>query len=145
MAFARKDKTMTNPYIGLFLGSVSLIIAVSAVLWFVLAKTARNRRLHIREASLSDGELEAHAKTTALGHEVSSKQINLDWPLPRLNENYAAILSVYKNLNEDIQGKRSVPPAAEWLLDNFYVLEEQVKGLRQDLKKRDFRDRKSVV
>ena len=130
---------MTNPYIGLFLGSVSLIIAVSAVLWFVLAKTARNRRLHIREASLSDGELEAHAKTTALGHEVSSKQINLDWPLPRLNENYASILTVYKNLNEDIQGKRRVPPSAEWLLDNFYVLEEQVKGLRQDLKKRDFR------
>jgi cyclic beta-1,2-glucan synthetase len=130
---------MMNPYIGLFFGGISLITAVSAFLWLVLARTARQRRLHVRDAALSEGELEAHAKTTALGHAVSSRRANPDWPLPRLNENYDAILATYKGLNEDIRKKRSVPPAAEWLLDNFYVLEEQVKGLRQDLRKRDFR------
>jgi len=38
-------------------------------------------------------------------------------------------------MNEDVQKGISTTPAAEWLLDNFYIIEEQVKSLRRDLTK----------
>jgi len=83
-------------------------------------------------------ELEQHAKRSALMHTVTSKKNRPYWPMRRINDNYSFILSLYKNLNEDIQHKRAVPPAAEWVLDNFYVIEEQAKSLRRDLEKKDY-------
>ncbi len=129
---------MLNTYSGLFLGGAGVTLLISLGLWFGLSRWSRNRRILLRDASLSGGALEEHAKKTALGHSVSSSQSDLNWPIPRMNDNYDLILSVYKGLNEDIRKKRSVPPAAEWLLDNFYILEEQVKGLRRDMDKKAY-------
>ncbi|NDL66131.1 glycosyl transferase [Clostridiales bacterium F-3ap] len=111
------------------------LLSVLAV-WFVWRKVRINRNIHIRDASLTVEELEDHARRISLDHAVSRKRNILNWPLTRMNDNYVQILLVYKGLNEDIQRKRSVPPAAEWLLDNFYVVEEQVKGIRRDLSKK---------
>src|SRR5665647_3277966 len=55
-----------------------------------------------------------------------------------IRDSYSFILSVYKGLNNDVMQKRSVPPAAEWLLDNFYVIEEQVQSVRRDLLKKNY-------
>ena len=92
----------------------------------------------MQDVLLSGEELEKHAKKNASEHTISSKSRNHSWPVTQLNENYDMILSVYKGLNEDIQNKKQVPPAAEWLLDNFYIIEEEVKGLRQTLNKKTF-------
>ncbi|MDR1892259.1 MAG: glycosyl transferase, partial [Oscillospiraceae bacterium] len=61
-----------------------------------------------------------------------------NWPLPALNRNYAFILSVYKSLNEDTRKKLPVPAAAQWLLDNFYIISKQVQELRLDLNKKSY-------
>ena len=83
-------------------------------------------------------ELVEHGKKVAIEHSVSKKQNFLNWPVPRMNENYAYIKSVYKDLNDDVQKKGTVPPAAEWLLDNFYIIEDLVKGLRRDITKKNY-------
>ncbi|MDO9592623.1 MAG: hypothetical protein Q7I98_05440, partial [Erysipelotrichaceae bacterium] len=100
------------------------VLLVALIVWFVATRIRKRRNSKIQNASLTVEELEDHAKRMALGHSVSSKGNILNWPMTRMNDNYGFILSVYKNLNEDILQKRSVPPAAEWLLDNFYVIEE---------------------
>ncbi len=107
-------------------------------LWVLLNRVHRNRISSIRNASLTVEELEDHARRMAMEHSVSSKRTRLKWPMGRLNENYTFIRSVYKDLNDDAVNKRTVPPAAEWLLDNFYVVEEQVKNIRVDLVKKDY-------
>ncbi|MBC7958418.1 MAG: glycosyl transferase, partial [Vallitaleaceae bacterium] len=89
-------------------------------------------------SALTVEELELLAKRAALAHTVTSKKNLLNWPLKRVNENYGFILSLYKDLNDDIHQKRAVTPAAEWVLDNFYVIEEQAKSLRKDLTKKDY-------
>lgn len=127
-----------NAYVRLFLDSAGLITIIVLVLWLILSKTRRTRELHMRDVSLSSEELEDHAKKTAIEHAVTNRKNRQNWPVPRMNESYDFILSVYKGLNEDIQKKKNVPPAAEWLLDNFYLLEEQVKGLRRDLTKKSY-------
>jgi len=115
---------------------IALLIAV--LLFFVLFRMHINRNVAFRGTSLSEEILEDHARTIAREHSVSSKRNVTNWPLVRMNDNYNSILSVCKSLNEDVIQKRMVPPAAEWLLDNFYIVEEQVKSIRRDLTKKEY-------
>ncbi len=116
-------------------GSALLVIIA---LWLILKRVQKNRNITIRNASLTVEELEDHARKMALEHSVSSRMSRQNWPLARMNDNYSYILAIYKDLNNEVNQKRTVPPAAEWLLDNFYVIEEQVKGIRKNLSKKEY-------
>jgi cyclic beta-1,2-glucan synthetase len=127
-----------NIYLRYLIEVPVLIVGIGLFVWLFILKSRNDRKINMRDASLTSEELEDHAKKTALEHSVSNKQNFLNWPVPRMNDNYEFILSVYKGLNEDIQKKYTVPSSAEWLLDNFYIIEEQVKGLRRDLIKKNY-------
>jgi cyclic beta-1,2-glucan synthetase len=128
---------LSFPYFNYYFG-IGVVLLLVLLLRLVLHRVRKNRNINIRDASLTVEELEDHARRTALEHYVSSKRNMLNWPLSRMNDNYSFILLVYKGLNDDIMQKRTVPPAAEWLLDNFYVIEEQVKSIRRDLSKKNY-------
>lgn len=119
-------------YINLYL--IAVLILFVFTFWLILSRS-KDEKIKIRDASLTCDELEAHAREIAYEHAVSKKLNLFNWPVPRMNENYRFILSVYKALNEDMQKGIGTTPAAEWLLDNFYIIEEQVKGVRKDLTK----------
>ncbi|WP_010248384.1 GH36-type glycosyl hydrolase domain-containing protein [Acetivibrio cellulolyticus] len=119
-------------YINLYL--IAVLILLVFTFWLIFSKS-KDEKIKIRDASLTSDELEAHAREMAYDHAVSKKLNLFNWPVPRMNENYRYILSVYKALNEDMQKGIGTTPAAEWLLDNFYIIEEQVKGVRKDLTK----------
>jgi cellobiose phosphorylase len=127
-----------DAYLRLLIEGTVLIGCTLVLLWIFLMKAGKSPRLNMRDASLSSEELEGHAKRIAIEHAVSIKKRSLKSPIVRMNENYKFILNVYQDLNEDLQKKASVPPASEWLLDNFYIIEKQVKGMRRDLKKSDY-------
>ncbi len=114
----------------------ALFLAV--LLFFALLRMQRNRNILVSGASLSEEVLEDHARTIAREHSISLKYNTAGWPMLRMNDNYSAILSICNSLNDDVAQKRTVPPAAEWLLDNFYIVEEQVKSIRRDLTKREY-------
>ena len=115
-------------------------LLVFLLIWVALRRMQKNRNINIREASLTVEELEEHARNIALEHSVSSKKNILNWPLTRMNDSYSFIRQVYEELNMDIMNKRVLPATAEWILDNYYVIEEQVKGLRRDLSKKSYYD-----
>lgn len=116
--------------------SIALLLAILLlVVFFQLRKT---ENVQIGGASLSEEVLESHAKNIAREHSVSSRKYALNWPLSRMNDNYDSIMNVCKGLNDDVAQKRTVPPAAEWLLDNFYIVEEQVKSIRRDMTKKEY-------
>jgi len=127
-----------NTYFSLLLQGAALIGAIVLILWFILIKSEKKYKLKMRDASLTSEELDDYAKKIATRHSISKKKSFLNWPVTRMNDNYDFISSVYKQLNEDVRRKRTLPPAAEWLLDNFYIIEEQVKVLRRDLNKKDY-------
>lgn len=118
--------------------ALGLVLFLILLILIILAKIQKGRSINTRDALLTIEELEYHAKQTALEHSATPKKNIFSWPVPRLNDNYNFIFSVYQNLNEDIQQRRSVPAAAEWLLDNFYIIEEQVKSIRQILNKKNY-------
>ena len=43
------------------------------------------------------------------------------------------LLRAYRVLAQAIKDERSITPAAEWLVDNFHVVEEQLREIRDDL------------
>src|SRR4029077_16005961 len=53
--------------------------------------------------------------------------------LPRLRENARALVRSHLAIAEAGRQTRTVSPAAEWLLNNFHVVEEQVREIQEDL------------
>ncbi len=53
--------------------------------------------------------------------------------IARLNENESILVQTYELVSEAAERKRRNSPAAEWLLDNFYLIEEQIRTARRHL------------
>ena len=51
----------------------------------------------------------------------------------RLKENEAVLLQAYSDTADSVGEGRSITPAAEWLLDNYHLVEEQIREIRDDL------------
>ena len=52
---------------------------------------------------------------------------------PRLADNGAVLLSAYRSIVVAIEGNRAITPAAEWLIDNYHVVERQIRQISTDL------------
>ena len=59
--------------------------------------------------------------------------------LPRLGSNIRFLREAYRVLSDDVHRGVAVPPAAEWLLDNFHLVESQAHAVRHDLPPRYYR------
>ncbi|MEK6322450.1 MAG: glucoamylase family protein [Acidobacteriota bacterium] len=89
----------------------------------------------IREELFSVERLEQYATELAAEHEVSPKAVRGRRLLPRLEENGRKLIAVYRALADAIRNEHTVSPAAEWLVDNFHIVEEQLREIRRDLPK----------
>ena len=56
-----------------------------------------------------------------------------DQLLARLDENENTLFSVCSVLTEAVTADRPLTPAGEWLFDNFYLIEEQIRTARRHL------------
>jgi hypothetical protein len=94
---------------------------------FVRWKTA-SRRLPqepaLRAELFSADQMELHGVQLAGQHRLSTGA-GLDHLLPRLTNNEATLLSAYERLTKATLNSYRVTPAAEWLLDNDYLIAEQ--------------------
>src|SRR5262249_24878177 len=53
--------------------------------------------------------------------------------LARLDDNAAVLRGAYRRLAEDVHQGAFITPAAEWLLDNFYLIESEIRDVRRNL------------
>jgi len=86
------------------------------------------------EALLNEEELKKHAKEIANYHTLSSNVNLFDKSIKELSEDYKIINEVYIKLLEGAKSEKNIIPAAEWLLDNFYIIEENTKEIKRDFK-----------
>ena len=75
-----------------------------------------------------------HAAGMAARHAVSFKRGG-EKLLARLKENEGIILRAYKLLSQTGTAKRGISPAGDWLLDNYYLVEEQIRLAQKFLPK----------
>ena len=59
--------------------------------------------------------------------------------LPRLDQNIRVLTAAYRALADDVHRGVAVAPAAEWLLDNFHLVESEARAVRRDLPARYYR------
>src|ERR1051325_2391892 len=87
----------------------------------------------VREELFSVERLEQYAAELAAQHKVSSQKRHAQLLFPRLEENGRKLVAVYRALAEAIRDEFTVSPAAEWLVDNFHIVEDQLREIREDL------------
>lgn len=83
-----------------------------------------------RDELLSADQLERHARHMATMHTLAHLKM-ADKLLSRLAENELVLQETYDLVSAAVAKNRRIAPAAEWLLDNFYLLEEQIHSTRR--------------
>ncbi len=91
------------------------------------------RILNTKGALLDNIELQKYLEKLASDHVLKEKSEKNTYPIPRMIENFEFITEVYKLLNENIKLKIPIHPAGEWLLDNYYIIEETVKSIEKEM------------
>ena len=78
-------------------------------------------------------QLAGHARTLAGWHEAQERPGREERLLGRLEENHHVLREAYGAAVRAAEKGRRITPAAEWLVDNFYLIEEQVRLARRHL------------
>jgi cyclic beta-1,2-glucan synthetase len=88
----------------------------------------------IRSELFSLEQLESYARTLAGSHQLTSEKAS-EHLLKRLAENEEILLEVHNLLTASAKENKRITPAGEWLLDNFYLIEEQIYTGKKHLPK----------
>src|ERR1700726_3632448 len=88
---------------------------------------------------------EQHASSLAMTQRVRPGRLGDRRLLPRVWENGRVLLASYRTIAAAIRDQGAITPAAEGLVDNFHVVEEQVRKIREDLPPGFYRELPKLV
>lgn len=89
--------------------------------------------------------MQDYMQKNAVNYEIKEKSDISTYPIPRLNDNFKFIQKTYDLLNEHIKKNINIYSAGEWLLDNFYVIEETVKRISSVLNANKYKKFKAIA
>ena len=87
----------------------------------------------IREELFSIERLEQHAESLAAAQPITARPTTGRSLAARLKDNESALREAYRAISKAVGESRAITPAAEWLLDNYHLVEEQIREIRDDL------------
>jgi cyclic beta-1,2-glucan synthetase len=87
----------------------------------------------IRAEMFSVERLEEHARSLAAAQGVTPGERKGASLARRLANNEAVLVAAYRDIAEAVDAGAAITPAAEWLIDNFHVVEKQIRDIRADL------------
>ena len=99
----------------------------------------------LRSELFSADQMEQHGKTLAHSHSLGSQRTPDHHLLTRLAENEIFLFEVHNLLTETVKANHQITPAGEWLLDNFYLIEEQIRTGKRHLPKGYIRELPSLL
>lgn len=108
-------------------------------------KKSNYKFLNIKGAVLDNHQLETYMEKIATNHDLYNKSKIDTYPIERLKENYNFIRKTYELLNEHIKLEIEIHPAGEWLLDNFYIIEETVKTITNNIDIKKYRSFPGII
>ena len=97
------------------------------------------RKLKIRGTLLDKGQLTKHIEKTASEHNIKGESKKDTYPIPNLIDDYKFILDTYNLLNKHLKLGIKIHSAGEWILDNFYIIEESVKTIQKEMPIRKYK------
>ncbi|HEY5037599.1 MAG TPA: hypothetical protein VIJ93_00845, partial [bacterium] len=87
----------------------------------------------IRSELFSIERFDQHARTLAVAQTITDNPKSGVQLTPRLRENKKILQESFRYLTSEAQKKKPINPAGEWLMDSFYVVEEQLRDIKQYL------------
>ena len=96
-------------------------------------KSSRPPEQPIRAELFSIERLEQHAESLAKAQRVDPRRRKGRPIAPRLYDNTNVLVAAYRNIVLAARSGQPISPAAEWLLDNFHVVDEQIREIKNDL------------
>lgn len=87
----------------------------------------------IRDEIYSIERLGQFAEFLANQLTIIPKQVKGKSLVPRLDQNEKNLIKVYKHFSSAVEEGKTLPPAGEWLIDNFHIVEDQIREVREDL------------
>jgi len=94
----------------------------------------------IRAEIFSVERLEQHAESLATEQRVTQHPAKGRKLSPRVEENGRVLLAAYGAIADAIRAQRAITPAAEWLVDNFHIVDEQLRDIRDHLPPEYYRE-----
>ena len=88
----------------------------------------------LRSELFSSDQMKQHGKALAASHKLGVGRVSGQL-LERLAENESILIGACNVLTAAVNADRRIAPAGEWLLDNFYLIEEQIRTARRHLPK----------
>ncbi len=88
----------------------------------------------LRAELFSSDQMEQHGVRLASAHRLTAGRV-ADQLLARLASNEGVLSETCKLLTTAVTASHRITPASEWLLDNFYLIEEQIRTARRHLPK----------
>ena len=89
--------------------------------------------LNIKGVLLDQNQLQNYLEKVASEHILQAKSNKDTYPIQRLDENFKQITKTYDILNSHLKLGINIHPAGEWLLDNYYIIEETYKTIKKEL------------
>ncbi|QTR44466.1 hypothetical protein J9253_10395 [Thiothrix litoralis] len=86
----------------------------------------------LRAELFSADQMERHGRTLADTHHLTQQSVQ-DQLLDRLSDNEAVLVECSRVLTATVSANRRLTPAGEWLLDNFYLIDEQIRTAKRHL------------
>lgn len=117
---------------------LALVLSIFLI-YYSFDNKKQEKVLSINNIPLSEDELKKHALALATDHTVTYKSDIKTYPKNRLIENFNFITNVYNLLNEHVKLGIIVHPAGEWLLDNYYLIEEAVYQIKKELNEKPYK------
>lgn len=87
----------------------------------------------IRSESFSRERFEQHARSLAAAQTITANPKAGVRLTPRLRENSRILRETFRYLTDEVQKKKPINPAGEWMIDSFYVIEEQLLDIKRYL------------
>lgn len=122
-------------YFQFFLAALLIIIFISSS---VKVKKTRQEIVQKPSPHLGNEALLSYAATLSKQDEIMPGKRGISFLLSRMQENYRYIAAAYRRLNKSLRDKKRVSDNAEWLFDNFYIIEQQTRQISLSIKKKNY-------
>ena len=102
-----------------------------------ILQTAEETEQPIRAELFGIHRFEEHGRSLALAQVVQDSTVRAGRPFfPRVEKNLEALRKAYDQIALTSSSGHYVTPAAEWLLDNFHLVEAQLEQIREGVPRR---------
>lgn len=116
----------------------ALLIFIGLLILYLLLKNRDDEEHNLMEdvptISVNKEDLENHAIQISQYYSTVSRRSSCRRKLIKsLDKSYSDILKAYEYIDKDVKYKREVVPAAEWMLDNLYLIEKEYKDIKHNM------------